>query len=245
MIRFLNQKSSMESFCTIGVDHFIKTFQLSDGSLINCYIYDTCGQERFNSIVESYYKMADAVLLVYSIASQKSFEKIKKYYVQKIEDCCKKSIPILLLGNKTDLEKEREVSQEDAINLALEEKYEFSESSCLLNKNVAGAFETLIETWNFKNIKGKTMMVPNSSKNEFGRYSIQVNPVAFDFEIIDDFKEDECNDDSKDNSFDENIIKKFGTFSKEDYEEKDQSITFRIKNLNKKKKDNEKPKCCK
>ena len=68
----------MQSYATVGIDHFIRTFQLSDGSLVNCYIYDTCGQERYNSLNESYYKRANAVLLVYSIANIKSFEKVKK-----------------------------------------------------------------------------------------------------------------------------------------------------------------------
>ena len=70
-------------------------------------IYDTAGQERFNAINESYYQKADAILLVYDISDRKSFEQIKNYYCPKIEELCKKNIPIILLGNKTDKENER------------------------------------------------------------------------------------------------------------------------------------------
>ena len=155
----------------MGVDHFVKAFQLSDGSIINCFIYDTCGQERYNSINLSYYKKADAVLLVYDISKIKSFEKIRDFYVDKIKECCKENIPILLLGNKTDLEKNRQVTKDMGIELALKEKYEFKESSCMENTNVAGAFESLVENWNFKrhrieNIKNNDnsifSYVPNS-----------------------------------------------------------------------------------
>ena len=55
----------------------------------------------------------------------------------------------MLLGNKTDKEDERKVTYEEGRALALKENYEFKESSCLQNINVAGAFENLMERWNF------------------------------------------------------------------------------------------------
>ena len=144
----------MNTITTIcGGDKQLRTFQLSDGSIVNCMIYDTAGQERFDSLNFTYYKKADAILLVYDISERKSFDKIKQVYVQAIKDNCSKDIPILLLGNKTDKESERKITYEEGIALALEEKYEFQESSCLKNLNVAGAFETLIERWNFDNHK--------------------------------------------------------------------------------------------
>ena len=136
-----------------GADKSIRAFQLCDGSIINCMILDTAGQERFDSLSLSYYKRADAILLVYDISSKSSFDRIRKYHVQKIKENCKKDIPILLLGNKTDKENKRQVSCEEGMALALEENYEFKESSCLKNINVAGAFESLIERWNFESHK--------------------------------------------------------------------------------------------
>ena len=85
-------------------DKYIKTFQLCDGNIINCMIFDTAGQERFDALNFTYYKKADAVLLVYDISDKNTFYKIKNYYAQKIKEYCKKDIPILLLGNKTDKE---------------------------------------------------------------------------------------------------------------------------------------------
>ena len=120
----------------MGIDFFAKSFQLSDGSVVNCLIYDTAGQERYNSINESYYQKADAILLVYDISNRKSFEQIKNYYLPKIEENCKKKIPIILLGNKADKENEREVSIEESIELAVEHKFKFKETSCLKNENV-------------------------------------------------------------------------------------------------------------
>ena len=150
LISFVKGQSSIESFSTLAVDFVIKTFQLSDGSVVNCIIYDTCGQERYNSINESYYRKADAALLVYDISQKPTFEIIKDYYCPKIKEFCKKNIPIILLGNKADLEGSREVETEEGIQLALDEKYQFKEASCLKNENVADAFEALIEMWNIE-----------------------------------------------------------------------------------------------
>ena len=116
-------------------------------------IYDTGGQERYKSINETYYKKADAILLVYDISNISSFDEIKNYYVERIRESCEKDVPILLLGNKTDLEEKRQVTKEQGIELALQENYEFNESSCMKNLNVAGAFEALIERWNIENHK--------------------------------------------------------------------------------------------
>ena len=133
---------------TIGIEINPNKYRLSDGSIINVHIRDTCGQERYDSINEQYYQKADGILLVFDIANESSFNKIKNYYITKIKEKCKMGIPIILLGNKTDLEDKREVSQEEAIDLSIKEEYIYKESSCIKNENVADAFETIIEMWN-------------------------------------------------------------------------------------------------
>ena len=158
----------MDNSPTIGSGQYIKAFQLYDGTILNCMIIDTAGQELFDAINVIYYKKADAVLLVYDISNKSSFNKIKSYYVEKIRDNCSKDIPIVLLGNKTDLDDEnkRQVSYEEGIALALKEDYEFHESSCKQNKNVAGAFEALIERWNFENHRMQKNLIRTNSKDK-------------------------------------------------------------------------------
>ena len=162
---------------TSAVDFLSKTFQLSDGSVVNCFIYDTCGQERFNSLNESYYKSADAALLVYDISNRKTFDLIKEHYCPKIKDICKKNIPIILLGNKTDKIKERQIQPEEGTKLALDYKCMFKETSCFKNENVADAFEALIELWNFekKNIikKNRRLSLQNKVINKEEKEEIE------------------------------------------------------------------------
>ena len=113
---------------------------------------DTSGQERFRAINESYYRNADCCLLVYDITNKKSFEECK-YYIQQIKDRCKQNIKVIVLGNKTDLEDQRQIPAEEGVNFAFENHCLFMETSCLKNENVADAFETLIELTNREEIK--------------------------------------------------------------------------------------------
>lgn len=150
----------MSLISTNSIDYVSKTFQLSDGSVYNCFIYDTCGQEKFNALNESYSKNADAALLVYDISARESFITIKDYYCPTIKRLCKTNIPIILIGNKVDKENERKVSTDEGIKLAIKENFIFKESSCLKNENVAGAFEALIELWNNQNNNDTENIMP-------------------------------------------------------------------------------------
>ena len=181
----------MKTLTTVcGGDRYVKVFQLSDGTFINCMILDTAGQERFDSLNLTYYKKADAVLLVYDISKRSSFEKVTKYYVEKIKENCNENIPILLLGNKIDKKNEREISYEEGIALAIEEKYEFKESSCMTNKNVAWAFEDLLERWNFQNHKmeKKSFTRINSKDN------IKKKKKDLDFDLTNEKKKGNISD---------------------------------------------------
>ena len=151
---------------TGGLDYYPVTYKLSDGSIINVHIRDTCGQERYDSINEQYYQKADGILLVFDIANESSFNKIKNYYIEKIKEKCKMGIPIILLGNKTDLEDKREVSQEEAIDLSIKEEYIYKESSCVKNENVADAFETIIEMWNLYNKKNNQNSIKRTKSKD-------------------------------------------------------------------------------
>ena len=151
---------------TIGFGTYSKTFKLSDGTIVNCFILDTGGAEEFHSLTASYYRKADAILLLYDITKKYTFDEIKDYYAKEIRERCNINIPVVLIGNKLDKESEREVSRKEAIELALKEKYRFKETSCKTNENVDSAFETLIELWSIEERK-KKLIGERSNSDEF------------------------------------------------------------------------------
>ena len=148
----MNENPSLMDTDTI-FDYYSETYQLRDGSYVNCEIMDTGGHEKYDSINRSYYRRADCCLLVYDITNPDSFKAIENYYIQEIKDNCKENIKVILLGNKADLQDKRKISHEDGAKLAEKNKYIFMETSCETNTNVADAFETLIIMTNNDMIK--------------------------------------------------------------------------------------------
>ncbi|MCI4381159.1 hypothetical protein PGIGA_G00248550 [Pangasianodon gigas] len=86
---------------TLGVDFQMKTLVV-DGVPTVLQLWDTAGQERFKSIAKSYFRRADGVLLLYDVTCEKSFLNVREW-VDTIEDVSQYKIPIMLVGNKTDL----------------------------------------------------------------------------------------------------------------------------------------------
>ena len=74
---------------------------------------------------------------------------------------------MLLLWNKADKEGDRQVTLNEGVELASKEKYEFKESSCVHNQNVAGAFEYLVERWNYLNNKKSKDFISKRSNTEY------------------------------------------------------------------------------
>ena len=91
---------------TIGVDFLIKQINI-DNQLITAQIWDTSGQERFKSLSNVFYRGADACIFVYDITNKSSFNNIS-YWKQQFLTEHNNNCPMLLLGNKNDLELERQ-----------------------------------------------------------------------------------------------------------------------------------------
>lgn len=133
---------------TIGTDFFIFNCSLSDGSVVNCNVMDTCGQEKFKSYMTNYYREADGCLLVYDVTNRASFEECKDFYFEMIEEKCKPHVSVILVGNKVDLINKRTISSDEGNYLAESKSCYFMESSCKTNHNVANCFEALVESKN-------------------------------------------------------------------------------------------------
>lgn len=91
-----------------------------------------------------YYRGSVGALLVYDITKPESFLGISRWLNElKINEAHPDSI-IMLIGNKSDLESNRKVTQEEAMDYAKENGLMFMETSALESTNVEKAFETLI-----------------------------------------------------------------------------------------------------
>uniref|UniRef100_A0A6I8RXI4 Ras and EF-hand domain-containing protein n=1 Tax=Xenopus tropicalis TaxID=8364 RepID=A0A6I8RXI4_XENTR len=107
---------------TLGVDFQIKKL-LVDGDHTTLQIWDTAGQERFRSIAKSYFRKAHGVLLMYDVTSERSFLNVRQW-IDEIKNSSDKPIPMMLIGNKTDIRTEL-----DGIQTSMGEKLAMAYSS--------------------------------------------------------------------------------------------------------------------
>ncbi|KAF4461012.1 RAS-2 [Fusarium albosuccineum] len=82
-------------------------------------ILDTAGQEEYVALQKQWIAMSEAIVLVYSISSRSTFNRIKRLHelIQQVRDG--RPTPICLIGNKSDRVTEREVSTTEGFDLAL------------------------------------------------------------------------------------------------------------------------------
>lgn len=104
---------------TIGVDFTVRSLEI-DGKKVKLQVWDTAGQERFRTITQSYYRSAHAAIIAYDLTRRTTFESVP-HWIHEIEKYGAANLVIMLIGNKSDLWKERHVLFEDACTLA--EKY--------------------------------------------------------------------------------------------------------------------------
>ena len=101
---------------TIGAD-FTKKEVMIDNNLVTLQIWDTAGQEKFQSLGYAFYRGADCCCLVYDITNGKSFENLTKWkdgFIEHAGPDDPKSFPFVLIGNKCDKENDRKVDSKRA-----------------------------------------------------------------------------------------------------------------------------------
>jgi len=129
---------------TINVEFASKSFSV-DGQIIKVQLWDTAGQEHYRSITRSFYRKSQGAIVVYDVTSSKTFDRLNSW-IQDVKDAAgNENTQILLVGNKTDLASEREVSTEDGIAFAQEHSLNFMETSAFSGDNVDRAFQIILQ----------------------------------------------------------------------------------------------------
>uniref|UniRef100_A0A2C9LZP0 SOCS box domain-containing protein n=1 Tax=Biomphalaria glabrata TaxID=6526 RepID=A0A2C9LZP0_BIOGL len=122
----------------------IKTIDVS-GVSAKLHIWDTAGQDRFKNIVSSFYRGADGVVLVFDVTNMDSFQNIGTW-MKDARHYASDQCTLLLVGNKSDLVKERVVSFEAAQSFADSVGLPYLETSAKSSFNVHKAVNNLAET---------------------------------------------------------------------------------------------------
>ncbi|KAJ3439315.1 ras-like protein rasd [Anaeramoeba flamelloides] len=107
-------------------------------------ILDTAGGEEYSMMRISYLRDGEGFLIVYSIVSRNSFDEVRSFYEQITRAKDSEDVPIMIVGNKADLEFDRQVSQCEGMDLAKSLNCSFIETSAKSNLNVEQAFIELV-----------------------------------------------------------------------------------------------------
>lgn len=129
-----------------------------DGQQCMLEILDTAGTEQFTAMRDLYMKNGQGFLLVYSITAQSTFNDLQDLREQILRVKDMDEVPLILVGNKCDLEDERAVGKDQGQGLARQWNCTFLETSAKSKINVNEIFHDLVRQINKKNpdVKSKS-----------------------------------------------------------------------------------------
>ncbi|KAM6937073.1 EF-hand calcium-binding domain-containing protein 4B [Xenentodon cancila] len=119
---------------TVGIDYSVKTIHV-DNSQVALQMWDTAGQERYRSITKQFFRKADGVVVMYDVTDEQSFTAVRQWLTS-VKVGAGEDTTIMLLGNKTDKETERQVQKELGERLAKDIQTAFYECSASSGYNV-------------------------------------------------------------------------------------------------------------
>lgn len=135
-----------------------------DDICYNIQIWDTAGQEVYQSITKTYYKRSDGLILLYDVNDESSFIKIEKW-LKDIEANANENTLVYLVGNKIDLIGQRAVSNEKAENIAKSMNRKYFEISAMLGINLKETVYSLVKEILKKKNFGPINIVMNSEND--------------------------------------------------------------------------------
>ena len=144
LTRYIDNEFYNNSTSTIKIDFKTKIINVNNMIQAKLNIWDTCGDEKFRAITRQYYTNAQGILLVYDITNRESFEKIIDW-VAEIRNNTSNDVALFLVGNKTDLSNERQISYQEGKDKAEELGMFFREVSAKNGDNILVLFVDISE----------------------------------------------------------------------------------------------------
>ena len=140
---FIENKFNQAYMTTSGMDLRTSSIEVKNKK-IRVQLWDTAGQEKYRAITKNLFLKVQGVLVVYDITNENSFTNLKTW-VKSIKEECGKSMQMIIVGNKCDLNDQRVIDKQKALEYAEEEKVEYIETSSKTGENVQKASSQLCE----------------------------------------------------------------------------------------------------
>jgi len=124
----------------VGAEFGSKIIDIDETTRIKLQIWDTAGQESFQSLIKSFYRDAAGIFLVYNVNRKDTFESLTNWMLD-IKESAPEDVILVLIGNQVDTPEMREVSYDEGLELMKQENLHFFfETSALDGTNIDLAF---------------------------------------------------------------------------------------------------------
>ncbi|MBD3339577.1 MAG: GTP-binding protein [Candidatus Lokiarchaeota archaeon] len=146
--RYVDKKFLKDYRPTIGLNILMHQFEFI-GNDINISLWDIGAQQFFRRFRKTYYMGAQAAFVVFDLTDNDTYLNAKKWYEELKEFINREDLPIVLVGNKTDLVEERCIDYQTGVNLANElsgmgsSQISYIETSALTGDNIEDAFSLI------------------------------------------------------------------------------------------------------
>ena len=163
---------------TVGFEFFTFNVKVND-KIVKLQIWDTCGQELYRSLITNFYRNSSLAIIVYAINSKISFENIDMW-LKELRTHASPDAKVFLIGNKADLEQNREVTKEQGEQFCKDNKINgFMEASAKTGLNAQNIFieaaETLYE--DYLKYEKKKEEIGGKVENNFANQTLNKNRI--------------------------------------------------------------------
>ncbi|MHA1149326.1 MAG: GTP-binding protein [Promethearchaeota archaeon] len=139
--RFVHNKFQESYISTIGVEISKKVIKLGDKTNLSFIVWDIGGQmQQMTPYRARFYNGANAAFIVCDRTRMDTLEKGVPTWYKDIKKSVPQNIPIVIVGNKSDLEEQITIREEDIKTLADEYGFHYILTSCKTGENVDDAF---------------------------------------------------------------------------------------------------------
>ena len=145
LCRYANGIFNANYLATIGLDNFTKD-EIIDNKTIRIKIWDTAGQEKYQSLTKGFFRNAQGIMVVFDVTNSETYKDIK-YWTQSIKAYMSSDIDkisVIIIGNKID-SIEREVKRGEAEVYCQELGYPYFETSAKTGENVDETIKYLVK----------------------------------------------------------------------------------------------------
>lgn len=150
-----------------------------NGTRVELNIWDTAGQERYHALGPIYYRNSNGAILVFDITDEDSFNRVKNW-VKELQIMLGNDVPLVIVGNKMDMEKDRKVEDVEAAEYAKTVGAMYMKASAKQNKGIEEIFLELTKTMLSKDDSSTDITRRGSRRANRGARNSRTIPIIDD-----------------------------------------------------------------